>query len=166
MCMLLTQYGHVVHGCITTCNVIACVHSMCMLQPCAIGLVLNILLHLAIYHVWEPIGKPCSCMQFIKSHNFYYKSRENPYQVLQVTRGSVSVLQVTHTASNVQWNQRFIIITIVPSYTEKNITRLLPLALLLMLHTRNNTDGNKLVIFSGIALYYGDTYILTRLKKH
>ena len=26
------------------------------------------------------------------------------------------------------------------------------------LHTRNNTDGNKLVIFSGIALYYGDTY--------
>ena len=29
-----------------------------------------------------------------------------------------------------------------------------------MLHTRNNTDGNKLVIFSGIALYYGDTYII------
>ena len=24
--------------------------------------------------------------------------------------------------------------------------------------TRNNTDGNKLVIFSGIALYYGDDY--------
>ena len=48
-----------------------------------------------------------------------------------------------------------IIITIVPSYTGKNTTRLL-----LMLCTRNNTDGNKLVIFSGIALYYGDTYIL------
>ena len=29
-----------------------------------------------------------------------------------------------------------------------------------MLHTRNNTDGNKLVIFSGIASYYGDNYIL------
>ena len=29
-----------------------------------------------------------------------------------------------------------------------------------MLRTRNNTDGNKLVIFSGIALYYGDNYIL------
>ena len=28
-----------------------------------------------------------------------------------------------------------------------------------MLRTRNNTDGNKLVIFSGIALYYGDTCI-------
>ena len=26
------------------------------------------------------------------------------------------------------------------------------------LRTRNNTDGNKLVIFSGITLYYGDTY--------
>ena len=38
-------------------------------------------------------------------------------------------------------------------------THLLPLAL----HTRNNTDGNKLVIFSGIALYYGDTYILCML---
>ena len=35
------------------------------------------------------------------------------------------------------------------------------IALLLVLHTRNNTDGKKLMIFSGIALYYGDTYILT-----
>ena len=32
-----------------------------------------------------------------------------------------------------------------------------------MLRTRNNTDGNKLVIFSGIALYYGDTYIVLLL---
>ena len=44
---------------------------------------------------------------------------------------------------------------------EKNITRLLPLASLLVLCTRNSTDGNKLRIFSGIALYYGDTYIVT-----
>ena len=29
-----------------------------------------------------------------------------------------------------------------------------------MLRTRNNTDGNKLVIFSGIASYYGDNYIV------
>ena len=57
--------------------------------------------------------------------------------------------------------QRFkIVITIAPSYTGKNITRLLPLALLLVLRTRNNTDGNKLVIFSGIASYYGDYYLL------
>ena len=54
-----------------------------------------------------------------------------------------------------------IIITTVPSYTGKNITCLLPLALLLVLRTRNNTDGSKLVIFSGIALYYGDTYIVS-----
>ena len=59
-----------------------------------------------------------------------------------------SVLQVTRAASE------FIIITIVPSYTGKNITCLLTLALLLVLCTCNNTDGNKLVIFSGIASYY------------
>ena len=55
-------------------------------------------------------------------------------------------------------------ITIVQSYTGKNITRLLPLALLAMLRTRNNTDGNKLVIFPRIVLYYGDTYILSHTR--
>ena len=50
-------------------------------------------------------------------------------------------------------------ITIVPSYTGKNYHSLL-LALLLVLHTRNNTAGNKLVIFSGIASHYGDNYII------
>ena len=30
-----------------------------------------------------------------------------------------------------------------------------------MLRTCNNTDGNKLVIFSSIALYYGGTYIVS-----
>ena len=39
----------------------------------------------------------------------------------------------------------------------KSIT---PSVLLLVLRTRNNTDGNKLVVFSSIALYYGDTYII------
>ena len=52
------------------------------------------------------------------------------------------------------------IITIAPSYTGKIITCLLLLALLLVLRTYNNTDGNKPVVFSGIALYYGDTYIV------
>ena len=32
----------------------------------------------------------------------------------------------------------------------------------LQLRTRNNTDGNKLVIFFGIASYYGDNYIFLR----
>ena len=36
-------------------------------------------------NVWESMGKPCSCTQFIKSLFFYYKSCKNPYQVLQVT---------------------------------------------------------------------------------
>ena len=49
---------------------------------------------------------------------------------------------------------------IIPSYTGKNNTRLLSLALLLMLRIRNNTDSNKLVIFSSIALYYGDTMVI------
>ena len=31
-----------------------------------------------------------------------------------------------------------------------------------MLCTRNNTDGNKLEIFSSMALYHGDTSILSR----
>ena len=48
----------------------------------------------------------------------------------------------------------------VPTSTGKNVTSLLPFAMLLMLRTRNNTDGNKLVIFSGIASYYGDNYII------
>ena len=30
-----------------------------------------------------------------------------------------------------------------------------------MLLTGNNTDGNKLMIFSGITLYYDDTYIVS-----
>ena len=85
----------------------------------------------------------------------YYKSRENPYQVLQVTCAA---------SEHAMGSYDKIIITIVPSCTGENITRLLPLALLLVLHTRNNTDGNKLVIFSGIALYYGDNYILLYTK--
>ena len=78
----------------------------------------------------------------------YYKSRANQYQVLQVTCGASERAMKSKVCT---------IITIVPSYTGKNITRLLPLPLLLALCTHNNTDGNKLVIFSGIALYYGET---------
>ena len=31
-------------------------------------------------NVWESMGKPCSCTQFIQSCIFYCKSHENPYQ--------------------------------------------------------------------------------------
>ena len=73
---------------------------------------------------------------------------------------AIFLLQVTRcirTCNEIEGSYDKIIITIVPSYTEKNITRLL--ALLLVLHSCNNTDGNKLVIFSCITLYYGDNYI-------
>ena len=136
-------------------------------------------------NVWESMGKPCSCIQFIKSSILYCKSRVNPYQYYKSRE--VSVLQVTWksvsgTASHARcvWTCNEIegsydkIITIVPSYTRKknhcftgkNITCLLPLPLLLVLHTRNNTDGNKLVIFSGIASYYGDNYIVTVFSRY
>ena len=62
---------------------------------------------------------------------FYYKSCECPYQYYK-----------SHALClNVQGSYDKVIITIVPSYTGKNITCLLPLALLLMLRTRNKTDG-------------------------
>ena len=96
----------------------------------------------------------------LQLHTVYKK----PY-FLQVTResvsGTTSHVHRVWMCNEIKGSYDKIIITIVPSYTGKNITRLLPLALLLVLCTRNNTDGNKLVIFSGIALYYGDTYILS-----
>ena len=63
----------------------------------------------------------------------------------------------THDIKSAWWCWWNLCCHVVPSYTGKNITHFLPLALWLV---RNNTGGNKLVLFSGIALYYGDTYIL------
>ena len=84
--------------------------------------------------------------------------------VLQVTwesvSGTASHVRCIWTCNEIEGSYDKIIITVAPSYTRKNITRLLPLALLLVLRTRNNTDGDKLVIFSGIGLYYGDNYTL------
>ena len=110
------------------------------------------------------MGKPCSCTQFIKSRIFYYKSRENPYQVLQVTResvsGTTSHMRCVSTCNEIEGSYDKFIITIVPSYTGKNITRLLLLALLLVLCTRNNTDDNKLAIFSGIAIVHSNVIMI------
>ena len=77
----------------------------------------------------------------------HWKSCDIPYQVLQVTC----------VCNEIEGSYDKIIITIVPSYTGKNITHLLSLVLLLVLCTHNNTDGKKLVIFSGIASYCGET---------
>ena len=46
-------------------------------------------------NVWESMGKPCSCIEFIKSCTFYYKSRENPYQYCKSREKPYQVLQVT-----------------------------------------------------------------------
>ena len=49
-----------------------------------------------------------------------------------------------------------IVLEFITSTILENIILLLPLTLLFVLHTRNNTDSNKLVIFFSIALYCSD----------
>ena len=88
-------------------------------------------------------------MEFIKKRVFCCKSRENLYQYYKSHENPYQVLQVMCTASECAMKSKVcmihkIIITIVPSYTEKSITCLLLLPLLLMLHTHKITDGNKL----------------------
>ena len=63
--------------------------------------IIDAIIRLTHANVWKSMGKPCSCMQFIKSRIFYYKSRENPYQVLQGTQESVP-----GTASHVRASER------------------------------------------------------------
>ena len=97
---------------------------------------------------------------YYHTSNSLHAVYKKPYSLLQVTgesiSGTTSHVRCIWTCNKIEGLYDKIIITIVQSYTGKNITRLL--ALLFMLHIRNNTDGNKLVIFSGIALYDGDTY--------
>ena len=125
-------------------------YQQCMLAQARPPMINHLIIRLTHANVWESMGKPCSCMQFIKSRIF----------LLQVTRESISVLQVTWesvsgtasharcvwTCNEIEGSYDKIIITVVPSYTGKNITRLLALALLLVLRTRNNTHRNKLVV--------------------
>ena len=66
-------------------------------------------------------GKALQLHAVYKKPYFYCKSRENSYQCYKLRENPYQVLQVTRAASE-------------------------PLALLLVLCTRNNTDGNKLVI--------------------
>jgi len=83
--------------------------------------------------------------QYYNSHDNsyqYYKSCENPYQYYKSCENLYQVLQVTCAAS-----ERAMVHMMKSKLYRKNITRLLPLTLLLVLHTHNNTDGNKLVIF-------------------
>ena len=76
---------------------VACTASECAmkLKVCVIKI---IIIHLTYANtcIWESMGKPCSCTQFLKSRIFYYKSCENPYQYC---KSPCQVLQVTCTAS-------------------------------------------------------------------
>ena len=64
-------------------------------------------------NVWESMGKPCSCTQFIKCRIFYSKSRENPYQVLQVTcaaydhamKSEVRMINYYHHSTELYWKK-------------------------------------------------------------
>ena len=69
-------------------------------------------------------------------------------KLLQVTWESES--DTASRALRLVWmrNEVHTIKSLLPKYTGKNITHLLLLVLLLVLRIRNNTDGNKLVIFS------------------
>ena len=106
------------------------------------------IIHLTHANEWESMGKPCSCTQFIL------------LQVIQeFVSGTTSHERWVWPSNEIEGLCNKIITTIVQSYTGKNITRLLALALLLVLCIHNNTDGNKLVISSGIASYYGDSLV-------
>ena len=63
----------------------ALTHNFSWEGEASIVLILYFIIRLTHANVWESMGKPCSCTQFIKSR----------ISLLQVTRQSVSVLQVT-----------------------------------------------------------------------
>ena len=58
-----------------------------------------IIIHLTWVNVWESMGKPFSCTQFIKSRIFYKKLCEKPYQYYKSCENPYQVLQVMHAAS-------------------------------------------------------------------
>ena len=122
--------------------------------------VYRIIIHLT--HVGKPMEKPCSCIQFIKTSIFYRKSRENSYQYYKSRENLFRVPQVTCAASE-RAKVRMISPYIVPSYTGINYHSFVAVDIVTHASTRNNTDGNKLVIFSCIASYYGDDYITITL---
>ena len=66
---------------------------MCIM--CITCIICIIIIRLTHANVWESMGKPCSCTQFIKSRIFYCKSRENPYQYCESRENPYQVLQVT-----------------------------------------------------------------------
>ena len=91
--------------------------------------------------------KPYFYCKSLENPHQYCKSHDNPYQVLQVMHALFehAMKSKVHMVNHYHHSA---------SYSRKDITCLLSLALLLVLCTHNNTDSNKLVIFLVyIALY-------------
>ena len=58
---------------------------------------MTIIIRLTHANVWESMGKPCSCVQFIKNRIFYCKSRENPYQYYKSCENPYRDITITGT---------------------------------------------------------------------
>ena len=121
----------------------SCVWALETLHPRHMGTIAGLYMYVGTICT----SNSCQCMgvngEALQLHRVY----KNPYFLLQVTQDFVSgTISHVRTSECAMGSYDKIIITIVPSYTGKNITRLLPLALLLVVRTRNNTDGNKLMI--------------------
>ena len=110
----------------------------------------------------------------LQLHAVYQK----PYFILQVTQEPISVLQVTRESvsrisshvrcvwmcNEIEGSYDKIIITTVPSYSGKNLL----FGAVGIVRTRNNTDGNRLVIFCqrpspGDHTHWDCSYVLEQL---
>ena len=103
-------------------------------------------------------GSLAATFSLLKKHIFYCKSRENPYQYYKSRKnksvsGTASHAHCVWTCNEIESAYDKIIITIVATklYREKYPS--------LICWRWHCTDGNKVLIFSGIASYYGDNYI-------
>ena len=99
-------------------------------------------------NVWESIGKPCSCIEFIKNI-FYCKSRarENPYLYKSRDQGILYLYFMYCESRALRAMIKSFITTVATKlYRKQYHSFVLLLALLPVLRTHNNTDSNKLVV--------------------
>ena len=98
-------------------------------------------------NVWESMGKPCSCTQFIKKPFF-------PPSHTRICISTTSHMCCVWTRNEIKGSCDKIIVQY-QAIPEKAIFVAIDIVIV---RTLNNTNGNKPVIFSGIAC--GDTYIV------
>ena len=109
----------------------------------------NVMFIISLTHmnVWESMGKPCSCIQFVFLVQITWES----------VSGTASHSRYVWTCNEIEGLYNKIIITIVPSYYWKN--HLFVAIGIVTCALQYRRQQLNLVIFSSIALYYGDTYI-------